>query len=157
MPVRFRLLALTAGAAALMAPLLGFAAPAQAATAGDGGHGPASGPGRAPSQSDSTTFAGYQATVYNRTRSKAKPLVDRGAAEGGSPKAVAESSDVVFTIVGFPRDVREVTLASLRRSVRDLSTKGRPLVSFGGALRSPEDRFDAIRRDAVAELRDFLP
>src|SRR5438067_10265320 len=54
--------------------------------------------------------AGYQATVYNRTRSKAKPLVDRGAAEGGSPKAVAEASDVVFTIVGFPRDVREVTL-----------------------------------------------
>lgn len=56
--------------------------------------------------------AGYQATVYNRTRSKTKPLVDRGAAEAASPRAVAEASDVVFTIVGFPSDVREVTLGA---------------------------------------------
>src|SRR5436305_9489594 len=54
--------------------------------------------------------AGYQATVFNRSRSKAAALLDRGAAEGKSPREVAEASDVVFTIVGFPRDVREVTL-----------------------------------------------
>jgi 3-hydroxyisobutyrate dehydrogenase len=54
--------------------------------------------------------AGYQATVYNRTRSKTKGLVDRGAREADSPRAVAEASDVTFTIVGFPKDVREVTL-----------------------------------------------
>jgi 3-hydroxyisobutyrate dehydrogenase len=54
--------------------------------------------------------AGYRATVYNRTRAKAQPLVDRGATYADSPKAVAEASDVVFTIVGFPADVREVTL-----------------------------------------------
>lgn len=56
--------------------------------------------------------AGYQATVYNRTRSKSKSLVDRGAVEAASPKQVAESSDVIFTIVGFPSDVREVTLGA---------------------------------------------
>jgi 3-hydroxyisobutyrate dehydrogenase len=56
--------------------------------------------------------AGYQATVYNRSRSKSKPLVDRGAVEADSPKQVAESSDIIFTIVGFPSDVREVTLGS---------------------------------------------
>ena len=54
--------------------------------------------------------AGYQATVYNRTRSRSKPLVDRGAREAGSPREVAEASDVVFTIVGYPHDVRAVTL-----------------------------------------------
>src|SRR5947209_19767289 len=54
--------------------------------------------------------AGYQATVYNRTRSKTKPLTDRGAAVADSPRAVAEASDVVFTIVGYPKDVREVVL-----------------------------------------------
>src|SRR4051812_48479397 len=53
---------------------------------------------------------GYQATVYNRTREKAKPLLDAGAAWGETPKAVAERSDVVFAIVGFPKDVREVFL-----------------------------------------------
>jgi 3-hydroxyisobutyrate dehydrogenase len=54
---------------------------------------------------------GFSATVYTRTRSTADPLVARGAAWVDSPKAVAERSDVVFSIVGFPRDVREVMLA----------------------------------------------
>jgi 3-hydroxyisobutyrate dehydrogenase len=53
---------------------------------------------------------GYQATVYNRSRDKAKPLVDGGASWADTPKAVAERSDVVFAIVGFPKDVREVFL-----------------------------------------------
>src|SRR5437868_15075284 len=53
---------------------------------------------------------GYPATVYNRSRDKAKPLLDAGAAWADSPKGVAERCDVVFAIVGFPRDVREVFL-----------------------------------------------
>lgn len=51
---------------------------------------------------------GYQVTVYNRTKAKAQPLLDKGAKWANSPKEVAEQSDVVFTIVGFPSDVREV-------------------------------------------------
>ena len=54
--------------------------------------------------------AGYQATVYNRSPEKTKKLVDAGAALAKSPRAVAAASDVVFTIVGFPKDVREVIL-----------------------------------------------
>jgi 3-hydroxyisobutyrate dehydrogenase len=54
--------------------------------------------------------AGYSATVYNRTREKAQPLVERGARWADSPRAVAEASDVVFSIVGFPSDVRETML-----------------------------------------------
>ena len=46
--------------------------------------------------------------LYTRTRAKAQALLDRGAAWADSPRAVAESSDVLFTIVGFPRDVRDV-------------------------------------------------
>jgi 3-hydroxyisobutyrate dehydrogenase len=53
---------------------------------------------------------GYPATVYNRSRDKAKPLLDAGAAWADSPRGVAERSDVVFAIVGFPKDVREVFL-----------------------------------------------
>lgn len=56
--------------------------------------------------------AGYSATVYNRTRARTKPLVDKGAHEAESPRAVAEASDVVFSIVGYPSDVREVTLGN---------------------------------------------
>src|SRR5262249_38846661 len=53
---------------------------------------------------------GYSATVYTRSRDKAKQLLDGGAAWADTPKAVAERSDVVFAIVGFPADVREVFL-----------------------------------------------
>jgi len=55
---------------------------------------------------------GYAATVFNRTRDKAKPLLERGAQWGDSPKAVAQKSDIIFSIVGFPHDVREVILGS---------------------------------------------
>ena len=54
--------------------------------------------------------AGYRATVFTRTRSKAHPLLDAGAQWAESPAAVAAASDVVFSIVGYPRDVREVHL-----------------------------------------------
>ena len=53
---------------------------------------------------------GYSATVYNRSRDKTKVLLDGGAAWADTPRAVAERSDVVFAIVGFPVDVREVFL-----------------------------------------------
>jgi 3-hydroxyisobutyrate dehydrogenase len=54
--------------------------------------------------------AGYSMTIRTRTRSKAQPLLDAGAAWADSPRAVAEKSDVVFSIVGYPHDVREVIL-----------------------------------------------
>jgi 3-hydroxyisobutyrate dehydrogenase len=54
--------------------------------------------------------AGYPISVYNRTREKASQLVSEGAVWCASPKEVAQRSEVVFTIVGFPQDVEEVYL-----------------------------------------------
>ena len=54
--------------------------------------------------------AGFSATVYNRSREKADELVAQGAQWADSPRAVAEQSDIIFTIVGFPADVRTVVL-----------------------------------------------
>jgi 3-hydroxyisobutyrate dehydrogenase-like beta-hydroxyacid dehydrogenase len=42
---------------------------------------------------------GYPLTVWNRRKQKADPLVSAGAKRGDSPRAVAESSDVVITMV----------------------------------------------------------
>ncbi len=53
---------------------------------------------------------GYEMTVYNRTKSKSQPLIDAGATWADSPSNVAAASDIIFTIVGFPPDVREVYL-----------------------------------------------
>ncbi|XP_078429030.1 6-phosphogluconate dehydrogenase family protein [Wolffia australiana] len=54
--------------------------------------------------------AGHSLTVFNRTASKAAPLLDKGAKLADSPRAVAEQSEVVFVIVGYPSDVRRVAL-----------------------------------------------
>ena len=53
---------------------------------------------------------GYNATVFTRTKSKADPLLELGATWANSPAEVAANSDIVFTIVGFPEDVRQVYL-----------------------------------------------
>jgi 3-hydroxyisobutyrate dehydrogenase len=51
---------------------------------------------------------GFGLNVYNRTKSKADGLVSRGATWFDTPGEVAAHSDLVITIVGFPRDVEEV-------------------------------------------------
>lgn len=52
--------------------------------------------------------AGYNLFVYTRSRSKADDLIARGAVWMDSPRALAGESNVVITIVGYPKDVEEV-------------------------------------------------
>jgi 3-hydroxyisobutyrate dehydrogenase len=57
--------------------------------------------------------AGYSVSCFNRSRSpRLDALVLRGAQALDSPRAVAEASDVVFVMVGYPSDVRQVVLSS---------------------------------------------
>src|SRR5258705_7134486 len=79
---------------------------------------------------------GHTVTGYNRTRSKAQWLVDRGMTWGESPRAVAEAADVIFVMVTDSRSLESVScgadgfLAGLRdrKGVVDSST-GSPAVS----------------------------
>ena len=54
--------------------------------------------------------AGYSLCIYSRTKAKAEKLIERGAVWYGTAREVAENADIVFTIVGFPKDVEEVYL-----------------------------------------------
>ncbi len=54
--------------------------------------------------------AGYPVSVYTRTPERARPLLDRGATWASDPAQAAADSDVTFTMVGYPSDVREVVL-----------------------------------------------
>ncbi len=56
--------------------------------------------------------AGYQLTVFNRTKSKAQALIEKGATWADQPQDVGAASDIIFTIVGYPDDVRHVILGS---------------------------------------------
>jgi len=54
--------------------------------------------------------AGWSVAVFNRSSGKAKPLIEAGAKWADSPRGVAAEADVVFTMVGYPTDVRQVIL-----------------------------------------------
>lgn len=54
--------------------------------------------------------AGYELTIHSRTKSKAQPLLGRGAAWAETPREAAEGADAVISMVGYPDDVRRTHL-----------------------------------------------
>jgi 3-hydroxyisobutyrate dehydrogenase len=94
---------------------------------------------------------GYKATVYNRSQDKAKELLGGGAAWGETPKHVAAQSDVVFAIVGFPKDVREVFLGE--QGALAGAKSGTVLVDMTTSEPSlAREIYDAARKKGVASV-----
>ncbi len=56
--------------------------------------------------------AGFTLHVYNRTLSKADELVKKGAVAEANVADLVKKSDVIISIVGFPKDVEEVFLGN---------------------------------------------
>ena len=52
--------------------------------------------------------AGYTLNIYTRTKEKAQSLIDQGANWKDSVSELAQSSDIIMTMVGYPKDVEEV-------------------------------------------------
>ncbi|MFZ5945682.1 MAG: NAD(P)-dependent oxidoreductase [Bacillota bacterium] len=52
--------------------------------------------------------AGYQVNVYTRTKSKAQELIENGAQWVDTVAQISAKSNVIITIVGYPKDVEEV-------------------------------------------------
>lgn len=52
--------------------------------------------------------AGNELFVYNRTKSKTAELVAAGATYCETPEKVAEQATIIFSMVGYPKDVREI-------------------------------------------------
>jgi len=50
---------------------------------------------------------GYPLVVFNRTRTKAQPLLDKGACFAESPAKLAEQVDVLFTMLAHPDAVEQ--------------------------------------------------
>lgn len=55
--------------------------------------------------------AGFEVSVYNRTKSKAQNLIDNGARWCDTVGECAKNQDVVISIVGYPKDVEQIYLA----------------------------------------------
>ena len=97
--------------------------------------------------------AGYQVTIFSRTKVKALPLIDIGAIWADSPAEVAAASDISFAIVGMPEDVESVFLgdvgmlagASAGNIVVDMTTSKPELASriYAAAKKKSVSSIDA--------------
>ncbi len=52
--------------------------------------------------------SGLSLSVYSRTKKKADPLLSKGASWASSPAELAENSEYIFSMVGYPRDVENI-------------------------------------------------
>ncbi|PYR69737.1 MAG: NAD(P)-dependent oxidoreductase, partial [Acidobacteria bacterium] len=55
---------------------------------------------------------GHTVTGYNRTKSKAQWLIDRGMKWGETPRKVAESADMIFVMVTDSKALDGVAIGS---------------------------------------------
>lgn len=72
--------------------------------------------------------AGHPLHVYNRTRSKAEPLLQAGAHWHSSAQRVAEHAQIVCTMLGFPGDVEQIYFGP--EGLIEHSSSGAYLVDF---------------------------
>jgi 3-hydroxyisobutyrate dehydrogenase len=72
--------------------------------------------------------AGFSLSITSRTQSKAQPLIDAGAKWCDTPAEVAQGSDVICSMVGYPDDVREVHFGE--HGTLTASRAGQVLVDF---------------------------
>ena len=56
--------------------------------------------------------AGHEVTIYTRTKSKADALISLGATWAETPAQASKDQHIIFTMVGYPKDVEEVYCGS---------------------------------------------
>ena len=88
--------------------------------------------------------AGHDVTVWNRSKEKAEPLADAGAAVAGTPREAADGADGAITMLADADAVRDVVLGpdGLASALR----RGTVFVEMS-----------TIGPDAAAEIRAALP
>lgn len=72
--------------------------------------------------------AGHGVNAYNRTRDKATPVAERGAALCGSPGDIVEQSDIVFIMLSDAQAIRSVFMQT--DGVLEAMTPGKLMVNM---------------------------
>ncbi|MCG8477632.1 MAG: NAD(P)-dependent oxidoreductase [Spirochaetales bacterium] len=95
--------------------------------------------------------AGHELQVYNRTPARAEPLRERGARLCNEAAEAARGAEIVFTIVGYPHDVRETYLGE--RGIVEVVDAGAILVDMTTSEPSLAIRIaEAAEKRGVASL-----
>jgi len=96
--------------------------------------------------------AGYDVTVYNRTKEKAQELLDEGAHWADSLAACAKDKDVVFTIVGYPTEVEAVYFGP--GGVLENASPGTVLIDMSTSMPELAVRIAAAAKERGSEALD---
>jgi 3-hydroxyisobutyrate dehydrogenase len=107
--------------------------------------------------------AGFDVTVWNRTREKAREAVSRGASQAGTPEEAAAGADVAITVLSTPQALNDVVLgpAGLATGLRsgsilmDMSTVGpEPIRELVAGLPEGVEVVDAPVLGSVPQATD---
>ena len=88
---------------------------------------------------------GWRLNVFNRSKAKADPLLANGATWCGSVAEVARASDVVITIIGYPKDVEATYLGP-----QGLIANGKPGAIFVDMTTSTPELAQRIAKEGAA-------
>lgn len=96
--------------------------------------------------------AGFSLTVFNRTRSKCRPLVEAGASEAVTCAELARSSQVIITMVSDTPDVEQVLFGP--DGVWDGLAPGKIVIDMSTISPQATERFAARLKDKGCQMLD---
>lgn len=95
--------------------------------------------------------AGHEVSVYNRTKSKTDDLVEHGAMWQPTPAEVTATSDIIFSMVGYPSDVEEIYFG--KSSIYSTEVKNKILVDLTTSTPTLAERiYETAKEKGAAAL-----
>ena len=96
--------------------------------------------------------AGHEVAVYNRTKSKTDELVAHGATWQATPAEVANASEIIFSMVGYPSDVEEIYYGT--NSIFSADVTGKILVDLTTSTPTLAEKIYQTAKEKGAESLD---
>ena len=97
--------------------------------------------------------AGYEVRVHSRTRARAEGLIDAGARWCPTAASAADGSDFVFTMVGYPSEVRDVILGE-RDGILTTAKPGSVIVDMTTSEPDLAEEIFAVAREKQVDSLD---
>ncbi|MEI4769731.1 NAD(P)-dependent oxidoreductase [Psychrobacillus sp. FJAT-51614] len=89
--------------------------------------------------------AGHEVVIYTRTKEKAEELIKLGATWASTPREIASTSQIVFTMVGYPYDVEEVYLGE--QGILTVDNAGLIVIDMTTSTPTLAQRIDKIAKE----------
>jgi len=96
--------------------------------------------------------AGHELVVYNRTKAKTDALVAKGATWVDTPAQVAEKTDIIFSMVGYPTDVESIYFG--KQGIFSTLTAGKTVVDMTTSTPTLAEKIAAKAQELNAHALD---